>query len=266
MAAKHKQQTQGLTALASRLDTRKREPAKTEGVKSGLRESGVDNAKAVKPKAEPATQRLGASTNRSLVPVKSVSPSPLARPSVRTSLPVIPKSKTPVVGVSSVALEKKPETKSSTKRSYPRVGMSVRASLALAEDPTKVFEASLPTVNVSVGGLFLESSFFLKLGTKLLVSLAIPPENRVVRAKGQVVRVDSSDRGKTGFAIRFTEYLDGSEVVLATNFLSPVLREFLQQYASVHQFTADEHYLRHLTDVLAAWELKKANLGDIWES
>ncbi|MBL8923571.1 MAG: PilZ domain-containing protein [Myxococcaceae bacterium] len=153
----------------------------------------------------------------------------------------------------------------SNARRYPRARLEVRARLSLADDPSRSFEATLPTVNISVGGLFLESSFFLKLGTRLLVELKLPPKGRVVHVKAEVVRVETNGDGGSGFALRFTEYLDGSEVVLATHFLSPVLREFITAYAKQHRFDASAEYLAHTADVLAAWELKKAELGgDVW--
>ena len=125
------------------------------------------------------------------------------------------------------------------RRRFPRASIKVRARLSLADDPARVFEASLPTVNVSVGGLFLESSYFLELGTRLLVHLELPPHGRVVQVK--------------------------AEVVLATHFLSPVLKEFITTYAKQHRFDASAEYIAHTADVLAAWELAKAELGgDVW--
>ncbi len=151
------------------------------------------------------------------------------------------------------------------RRKYPRLELGVKARLSMADSPNRFFEAALPTVNISVGGMFLQSSFFLKLGTKLLVELTLPPKGRMVRVKGEVVRVETSDEGHAGFALRFTEYLDGSEVILATHFLSPVLREFLAAYAKQHRFEASPEYIAHTADVLAAWELRKAELGgDVW--
>lgn len=151
-----------------------------------------------------------------------------------------------------------------SRRRYPRADLTVTARLSLADDPTRTFEAALPTNNISVGGLFLQSSFFLKVGTRLLVHLSLPP-GREVRAKGEVVRLETSD-GASGIALRFTEYLDGSEVVLATHFLSPVLREFIKGYAREHRFEASPEYIAHTADVLAAWELRKAELGtDVWQ-
>jgi len=155
-------------------------------------------------------------------------------------------------------------------RKYPRAELHVKAKLALAGDKTRTFEAALPTANISVGGMFLESTFFLKLGTMLDVTLELPPHGRTVHARGQVVRVEtlSSDasQGQSGFALRFTEYLDHSEVVLATYFLAPILREFIQEYARQHRLNAGPEYVSRTADVLAAWELRKAELGaDVWE-
>ncbi|MDP2269248.1 MAG: PilZ domain-containing protein [Archangium sp.] len=164
--------------------------------------------------------------------------------------------------------QKKPAVAASTdpRRSYPRAEIHVRAKLSLADDPSRYFEATLPTLNLSVGGMFLESSFFLKIGTKLNVTLQLPEKGREVKVKAEVVRVESNVLGSSGFALRFTEYLDGSQVTLATHFLSPVLREFLSQYAKEHRFQASAEYLAHTADVLAAWELKKAELGgDVWD-
>ncbi len=159
-----------------------------------------------------------------------------------------------------------PPPRGEVRRQYPRAEIHVRTKLSLADDPSRSFEASLPTVNLSVGGMFLESSFFLKLGTKLLIQLDLPQRGRPVKVKGEVVRVESNTSGSSGFALRFTEYLEGSQVILATHFLSPVLREFLVQYAKEHRFDASAEYLAHTADVLAAWELKKAELGgDVWD-
>ena len=147
------------------------------------------------------------------------------------------------------------------RRQYPRADLQVTARLSLADDPSRTFDASLPTSNLSVGGLFLASTFFLKAGTRLEVRLSLPPHGREVHVKAEVVRVDAKD----GFALRFTDYLEGSEVVLATHFLSPVLREFIAQYADGNGFKATPEYVSHTADVLAAWELRRAALGgDVW--
>ncbi len=158
-----------------------------------------------------------------------------------------------------------PQQLAESRRQYPRADLQVKARLSLADDPSHFFEAALPTANVSVGGMFLASTFFLKLKTKLEVRLSLPPHGREVHVKGEVVRVEERDAEHSGFALRFTEYLEGSEVVLATHFLSPVLREFIQHYAKGNGFKPNAEYLAHTADVLAAWELRRAQLGgDVW--
>jgi hypothetical protein len=163
-----------------------------------------------------------------------------------------------------VAPPKVKEKSGAEHRKHPRAPVAVTAQLSLSSDPKKYFQATLPTSNISIGGMFLASTFFLKLGTKLEVTLTLA--ERDVHVKGEVVRVETSGSGgHSGFALRFVEYLDGSEVVLATHFLSPILREFLGEYASEHGFKASSEYVTQSVDLLAAWELKRAELGaSIW--
>jgi hypothetical protein len=153
-----------------------------------------------------------------------------------------------------------------SRRRYPRADLQVSAKLALDGDKTHFFHATLPTANISVGGLFLQSTFFLKLGTRLEVELRLPPQDRVVKVKGTVMRVETAGSdAQTGFAIRFTEYLGDSEVVLATHFLGPVLKAFLLKYTKERRLSASPEYLAHTADVLSAWELHKGQLGgDVW--
>lgn len=187
--------------------------------------------------------------------------------------PAVPRRASPSTGVKRGPIAERkggPEATGKDARKYPRAELHVKARLSLTGDRSRTFEASLPTANISVGGMFLESTFFLKIGTLLDVTLELPPHGRLVHARGQVVRVESissdASSGQSGFALRFIEYLEGSEVVLATYFLAPVLREFIQAYAKQHKLQASTEYVNHTADVLAAWELRKAELGaDVWE-
>ncbi|MBX7098651.1 MAG: PilZ domain-containing protein [Myxococcaceae bacterium] len=151
-----------------------------------------------------------------------------------------------------------------SRRRYPRSELKVHARLALVGHPGRSFEATLPTDNISVGGVFFQSTFFLKLGTELEVTLTLGDEGREVRARGPVVRVETLE-GQSGFAVRFAEYLDGSEVVLATHFLAPRLKVFLEEYSAARGTTVTSDWLDRTIDVLAAWELRRAELGgDVW--
>lgn len=287
---------QSLVALAAALDTRKRAvPSGSSGgiSRDALRASASASAKKPEPDATRESIRDALRNSSRPAEKKSAVPVPakVAPPPPKLALPQrapasaasssmagvtanrtaalssLAKAPSPMPGKVPVAT--KPTSKppqGEIRRQYPRADIHVSARLSLADDPSRSFEASLPTVNLSVGGMFLESSFFLKLGTRLLIQLDLPQKGRSVKVKGEVVRVESGSKGASGFALRFTEYLDGSQVTLATHFLSPVLREFLSQYAKEHRFDASAEYLAHTADVLAAWELKKAELGgDVWD-
>ncbi len=239
-----------LTSLAATLDTRKRPlPADARPPSAALQERLVAD-----PQNRPVAPPVPAATSGKKSEVT------MSRAEALSSLrrePSPPPARVPVTPPA--------QGGGKTRRKYPRTELAVRAKLSLADDPSRSFEAALPTVDISVGGMFLESSFFLKMGTRLLVTLQLPPKGRAVRVKGEVVRVVTQASGESGFALRFTEYLDGSEVALATHFLSPLLRDFLTAYAKQHRFEASPEYIAHTVDVLAAWELKKAELGsDIW--
>lgn len=149
-----------------------------------------------------------------------------------------------------------------TRRRFPRAELKVKARLSLVSDPRRQFEATLSTANLSVGGIFFESTYFLKRGTPVEVQLRLPPQDREVRVRGRVVRVEPSDRGRTGFAVQFTEYFGESELALAGFFLAPVLKDFIVRYAKKNQFDADPEYVAHMADLLAAWELNRAELAD----
>ena len=213
------------------------------------------------PSARPTPKAEVRSANRSWAPAQTATRE-TALASLRHAPSPAP-SKVPIAAPGVITAKSTLPT--DARRKYPRLELGAKARLSMADSPNRFFEAMLPTVNISVGGMFLRSSFFLKLGTKLLVELTLPPKGRTVRVKSEVVRVETSDDGHAGFALRFTEYLEGSEVILATHFLSPVLREFLAAYAKQHRFDASPEYIAHTADVLAAWELRKAELGgDVW--
>ncbi len=247
-------QSRSLTALARSLDTRKKTPplpprgeGRGEGLKPSLVRPKLENKLASLPPVAPKLATLARGPALASMQ-RTPSPAPAK----------VPTATRPGGGGAALPVD--------ARRQYPRAEIHVRAHLSLADDPTRYFEAALPTLNLSVGGMFLESSFFLKIGTRLHVTLQLPQKGREVKVKAEVVRVESNVHGASGFALRFTEYLEGSQVTLATHFLSPVLREFLSQYAQEHRFQASAEYLAHTADVLAAWELKKAELGgDVWD-
>jgi hypothetical protein len=160
------------------------------------------------------------------------------------------------------------------KRRYPRADLRVQAKLSIANDARRRFEATLSTTNVSVGGLFLESTFFLKAGMELDIELTLPSDGpkvppRVVRARGVIVRVEEPEEGRgrrgparSGFAVRFTDYREGAQIALASYFLGPVLRRFIEEYAREHGMRATPEFLAQMVDVLAAWEVTRTEAPD----
>jgi hypothetical protein len=195
---------------------------------------------------------------------------PAPPPVVREPLPLAdtrsrPRAPAPIPSRPPIQVRKPPPPADSNARKFPRAELHVPVRLSLADDPTRFFGATLNTLNISVGGMFLESEFFLKMGTRLLVELTLPPKHRVVRVKGEVVRQVTGESGNSGFALRFVEYFDGSHVALATHFLSPMLKDFIEGFAREHRIKAGPEYVAQTIDVISAWELRKAELGaDVW--
>lgn len=147
------------------------------------------------------------------------------------------------------------------RRRFPRAGLKVKTLLSEGAGKTKSFEATLHSRDISVGGVFLESTFGLKLGQKLNVEFKVPPKDRMVQARGTVVRVESAQgqrRGAPGFAIRFDEYVGSSRVALANYFLGPELKEFVQKYARENHLKHSDADVEQWVDMLAAWEVVRA--------
>jgi hypothetical protein len=163
-----------------------------------------------------------------------------------------------------------PPKSGSNRRRYPRAGLRVKATLSVGDQKGRQFEATLTTRDVSISGIFFESTFFLKLGQQVDVELTLPPSDRKVRAHGRIIRVETRDeRGRSagGFAVRFEEYFDSSDVVLANYFMSEVLRKFVEDYAKKRKLRFAAAEMDALVDVLASWELSRS-LNDVhpWET
>lgn len=154
-------------------------------------------------------------------------------------------------------------------RQFPRALMAVPFRLWMGEGAERRFSASLTSVNISVSGAFLESTFFLPVGKKLSLSFELDPEEDPVLAEGEIIRQEtpnSRGEGRSGFALRFTEFFQQSEVTLAKLFLGDKLRDFAEGYLSSKRARALNNELDRCVDALAAWELKKVTSpGDAWD-
>jgi len=160
-------------------------------------------------------------------------------------------------------------SKETTRRRYPRAQAQLKAIVRIADNPKTHFEATLRTVDIGVGGVFFESTFFLKLGQRVDVELDLPPHNRHVHCRGRVLRIEQlSERGRSrsGLAIKFDEYVGQSEVILANYFLGPVLRRYVSVYAKQNRLNLRSEETERFLDLLAGWELWKTTLPaeEIW--
>ena len=179
--------------------------------------------------------------------------------------PIAPRSAAPAAkpGAASVRVGRTPQLDphdGPEHRQFPRAKMNVPFRLWMGEGDDLRFEATLRSGNVSVSGAFLESTFFLPVGTEVRASFALDPEEDPVLARAQIIRTESPGRdgqGRTGFALRFVEFFEQSEVTLARLFLGARLKDFAQEYLSSKRARSLTSELDRCVDALAAWELQK---------
>src|SRR4051812_12788140 len=89
-------------------------------------------------------------------------------------------------------------------RRQPRAAVRVKARITVLGAKGSSLEATLSTADLSVGGIFLESTFFLKGTPRVDVELTLPDE-RQIRARGKILRMEETVR--SGFAVKFTDYV-----------------------------------------------------------
>ena len=146
-------------------------------------------------------------------------------------------------------------------RHFPRARLATNFELWIDEEGDRRFTATLRSANVSVGGAFLESTFFLPMDTELRVRFSLEPGAAPVEARARIVREERPLREDepTGFGIRFEEFYGQTEVSLARLFLDTRLRTFAEEYLRSNRARGLPNELERVVDALAAWELLKAN-------
>ncbi|MFL5350169.1 MAG: PilZ domain-containing protein [Hyalangium sp.] len=151
-------------------------------------------------------------------------------------------------------------------RHFPRARVATRFEVWREEGGQRTFSATLLSQNVSVSGAFLESTFFLPLGTELQVRFSLEEGAEPVLARTEIVREErTGGDGRSGFGIRFVEFSGQTEVSLARLFLGMRLRTFAEEYLQSRRARSLPNELERVVDVLAAWELLKATSpGDPW--
>ena len=143
-------------------------------------------------------------------------------------------------------------------RGFPRAKMRLRVGARVGPDKDPRFRASFFSENVSLSGAFLESTFFLPVGTELDVSFAIEGTQEEIAARAEVVRDERpspSGAGRSGMGIRFLSFDEQSEVALARLFMGARLRAFAEAYLKSKRVKKLTSEVDRLIDALAAWEL-----------
>lgn len=155
-------------------------------------------------------------------------------------------------------------------RKFPRADMSMAVALWIEKDGDRRFSATLRAENLSVSGAFLNSTFFLPVGTQLRVRFTLEAEDGdPVDARAEVVRLEHLDprtgEGRSGIAIRFIEFFEKTEVTLARLFLAERLTAFANDYLESKRARTRNSELERVVDALAAWELLKVTQPeDVW--
>ncbi|WNG38576.1 PilZ domain-containing protein [Archangium minus] len=147
-------------------------------------------------------------------------------------------------------------------RHFPRARLATNFELWIDDEGgARRFTATLRSANVSVGGAFLESTFFLPMDTEFRVRFSLEEGAAPVEARARIVREQRPRREDepTGFGIRFEEFYAQTEVSLARLFLDMRLRTFAEEYLRSNRARGLPNELERVVDALAAWELLKAN-------
>jgi len=148
------------------------------------------------------------------------------------------------------------------RRRYPRKPTRVKVKLEAAGKKGLTFEAHLPSADVSIGGIFLESEFFVKLGTELRVTFELDEVGEPIEAIGQVVREQRDAKGgRSGFAIEFIDYVGEARQALATCFLAPEIRAFVEEYRSGGRSKRIRGEQERMVDLIVAWEIDRLDKG-----
>lgn len=143
--------------------------------------------------------------------------------------------------------------------------MTVPFQIWIGDEDERKFSATLRSTNVSVSGAFLETTFFLPIGTQLMVRFTLEEDNETVDARAEIVREQRAGRtgeGLTGIGIRFIEFFGQTEVWLARLFLEEQLAAFVRKYLSSSRAKSLDDETERIVDAVAAWELRKVTSGE----
>ena len=156
-------------------------------------------------------------------------------------------------------------------RQFPRAKMEVAFKIWIGDERAPRFSASLLSSNVSVSGAFLNTTFFLPVGTVLHTRFVLEGDEDPVEARAEIIREErpgGKNGDQSGIGIRFIEFFRQTEVSLARLFLEEQLAAFVRGYLSSERARSLDDETERIVDAVAAWELRKVTSQekDPWRS
>jgi hypothetical protein len=129
------------------------------------------------------------------------------------------------------------------------------------------FSASVHTHEISMGGLYLESTFFLKTGLQLELEISLPNPKHKVRVSGEIAYAldegaAARARKPSGFALRFTRFHGDSQVYLWIFLARGDPHGFAAAYAKKRLPRLPESDYEALVELIAHWEILQLALRD----
>ena len=141
------------------------------------------------------------------------------------------------------------------RRRFQRLAKEMKVRLFAGGGEQTYLECNLRSVDVSLSGVFLRSTFFLPQGS--LVRLEIDtPWGHAAEARGQVARV-AREGELTGFAIQFERLEHDALKDLVCLFIGDRIDDFVERFAKTHKGEACSALL---WDGILAWELERLSL------
>ena len=129
------------------------------------------------------------------------------------------------------------------------------------------FTAWVNSLNMSVGGVYLESTFFLKKGLAVELEFSLPKIEEPIRVSGVVVHVVQEKQVRpantpSGFAIRFTKFHGDADVYLRAFLARGDLYHFVASFVAKALPKLKEEDLPKLVEMIVRWEILQEALAE----
>ncbi len=139
-------------------------------------------------------------------------------------------------------------------RRYERIAIELPCRLFIAGSGGLQFEAFTNSSNLGLGGIFVQSSFLLKVGLDLFVELALPDGALAVRSR-VAHAVDLEDRHHpSGMGIEFLDVDAHGRETLLRYFTPTRYEKFYAAFVEEFPHLKKELPLRDVSLVLNLWE------------